>query len=331
MKMKQIVSLLLSFVMVFGLLSGCGNNQPEATDPMPDTTPSQTQATTEATEPAPQISEALQEVCDLGIADMDLLLRTEDVCTRAEAAGMLAKVHEMQYGQKSQYLYDMVDAFDEADWSKPVTHYYLAQAIFCSAMESVFDFEYENWYVWACNCHENDLGYAWPDASVMGIRLDGTPGEGSIWELCPDLQEIDNPPADDSDARHMVDYGSTPAVAYATWLYDRRDGNKVMELDENYYFRPYETMTIEQAAETALRYYYSFEPAAEMVAYTDTHTFDTSIITPELLRRRQPYRMPAVKSCLLSGTEPSSIMAESSIRLWTVCRTSTTMNMKLKL
>jgi len=43
MKMKQIISLLLSAVMVLGIISGCSNNQPETTDPTQDTTPSQTQ------------------------------------------------------------------------------------------------------------------------------------------------------------------------------------------------------------------------------------------------------------------------------------------------
>lgn len=47
MKMKQIISLLLSAVMVLGMLSGCSNNQPETTDPTQDTAPSQTQENTE--------------------------------------------------------------------------------------------------------------------------------------------------------------------------------------------------------------------------------------------------------------------------------------------
>lgn len=47
MKIKQIISLLLSVVMVLGMLSGCGNNQPKATDPTQDTMLSQTQMPTE--------------------------------------------------------------------------------------------------------------------------------------------------------------------------------------------------------------------------------------------------------------------------------------------
>ena len=281
---KKIVSFILSMAIVLGLFAACGQN-PDTDTEILQTNPTQVQTPTEATTPSPVLSKTLHQVYELGIADMDLLLRAEEVCTRAEAAGMLAKVHEMQYGQKSVYLYDMVDAFEVEEWSAPVTRFYFAQAIFCSAMETVFDFEYENWYVWACNCTENDPGYAWNDAQVMGIRLDGTPGEGGVWDFCPDLQEIESAPADDPNTRHMVDYGSSPAVNYAMLAYDRRDGNKVMELDENNLFRPYEAMTVGQVDEAALRYYHYFEPAAEMVAYADTHTFDTSIIKAELLAK----------------------------------------------
>ena len=283
-KVKQIISFILSLTMVLGLFVGCGQNPNTDTETL-QPNPTQAQTPTEATIPSPVLSESLQQVYDLGIADMDLLSRAEDICTRAEAAGMLAKVHEMQYGQKSVYLYDMVDAFEVAEWSSPATRYYFAQAIYFSAMEMVFDFEYENWYVWACNCTENDPSYAWPDAQVIGIRLDGTSGEGGVWDFCPDLQEIEAPSADNPDARHMIEWGSSPAVNYAMLTYDRRDGRKVMELDENNHFRPRENMTVEQVAEAALRYYYSFEPAAEMVPYADTHTFDPTIITPELLAR----------------------------------------------
>lgn len=62
MKMKQIISLLLSFVMVLGMLSGCGNNQPETTDPAQNTAPSQTeessvQNTTEPDTTEPDVEE----------------------------------------------------------------------------------------------------------------------------------------------------------------------------------------------------------------------------------------------------------------------------------
>ena len=281
---KKIICFILLLLMMVNLFAACANSAPTQSSEINTQTSTTTQEMpTEAIDTTPELSEKLQQVYDLSIADMELLSRADEICTRAEAAAMLAKVHEIQYAQESIYLYDMVNAFDAEEWSSPVTRFYFAQAIFCSAMETVFDFEYENWYVWACNCTENDPGYAWPDAQVVGIRLDGTFGEGGVWDFCPDLQEIESAPH--PDARHMVDYGSSPAVNYAMLTYDRRDGNKVMELDENNCFYPYKTMTIGQVAEAALRYYYSFEPAAEMVPYADTYTFDTSIITPELLAK----------------------------------------------
>lgn len=152
---KKIVSFILSLTILLGLSVGCGQNSNADTE-IPQTNPTQVQTPTEATTPSPVLSESLQQVYDLGIADMNLLSQAEDICTRAEAAGMLARVHEMQYGQKSVYLYDMVDAFEVDEWSAPVTRFYFAQAVFCSAMEKVFYFPYENWYVWACNCTEND-------------------------------------------------------------------------------------------------------------------------------------------------------------------------------
>lgn len=286
-RMRSTLCLLLTVVMALSLLAGCQNEPPVSANPSGSNTPVSTDPSESSTpNSTPELTETLQQVYDLGIADMELLGRANDVCTREEAAGMLARVHEMRYGEKSVYLRDMTDAFDEEDWTKAATRYYFAQALYFSAMEMVFDFPYENWYVWGCNCTgENDPGFAWPDAVVIGFRLDGTPGEGGVWDLCPDLQEIDTPPADNPDAKHMIDFGSSPAVNYAITAYDRRDGKKVLELDENNCFRPNETMTVEQAAEAVLRYYHSFEDEAEMMPYAATRTFDPDIITPELLAK----------------------------------------------
>ena len=46
MKLKRMICLLLSVVMVLGVLSGCGNSQTEMTDPVQNTPPSQTQELT---------------------------------------------------------------------------------------------------------------------------------------------------------------------------------------------------------------------------------------------------------------------------------------------
>jgi len=61
MNMKQIISLLLSFVMVLGMLSGCGNNQPKTTDPAQNTAPSQTEESSVQNTTEPDTTEPVVE------------------------------------------------------------------------------------------------------------------------------------------------------------------------------------------------------------------------------------------------------------------------------
>ena len=279
--MKRILALLLAITMLLSL-AACGGSEPTPTAAPTEATQLPTQ---EATEPEPQLNETLQQVYDLGIADMDLLLRAEEVCTRAEAADMLAQVYEIRNGEKSLYLNDMASAFDEDYLSKSATRYYFAQDIYYSAMEDYFDAEYVDWLTWIEYCDSKEWGGTWPDASMIGIKNDGNVGEGGLWDFCSDMDKVSEPPSDHPEALYPVEYGNFFAANYALCAYDRRDGRKIMELDENSNFRPHETMTIAQAAEAALRYYHYFEDEAEMVTYADTYTFDTSIITPELLAK----------------------------------------------
>ncbi|MBQ7867061.1 MAG: cellulase family glycosylhydrolase [Clostridia bacterium] len=260
MKYERMIRLLLSVVLVCALLTGC--------------------VSAASADSAAELSDALQKVCDLGIADARVLARADEVCTKYEAAKMLGNVHKLQYGTASKYLADQI----VAERGSTATRYFFAQAIYFSAMETFYDVPFRNYDQWATYCSENEAQNIWPDSQVIAQRLDGTVGEGGVWDICPDLSEIEDP-ADQTGMRFWVDFGSSPAVNYAMLTYDRTNGKKVLELDENNCFRPFEPMTIAQVAEAALRYYNSFEPAAEMVSYADTAAFDSSIITPELLAR----------------------------------------------
>ena len=265
---KRMMSLLMTVAIICGLLTGCQNSPSESSNPStPDVT---------------ALSDTLRQVYDLGIANIEVLIRAEDVCTKEESVAMLAKVHELRYGTSSKYLAD--PGIIEASKSADTTRYYFAQALYFSAMESFYDAPYEFFDPWIHYCQENEQQFIWPDSQVIAKRLDGTVGESGVWDICPDLSEIDNP-ANADDLCWGLDYGMSPAVNYAMLTYDRTDGKKVLEVDESLNFRPFETMTVEQVAEAALRYYNSFEPAAEMVAYADTAAFDTAIITPELLAK----------------------------------------------
>lgn len=271
MKHKRMLCLLLSAVILCALLAGCQNPSSESSSSTPDVSPAA---------PAPELTDTLQQVYELEIADLAVLSRANEICTKEESIRMLAKVHALRHGTASKYLADP----EVVDQSKETTRYYFAQALYFSAMESVHDVPYENYDQWATYCSEHEIQSMWPDSQVIAQRLDGTVGEGGVWDICPDLPEIEHP-ADETGLRYWIDFGSSPAVNYAMLTYDRTDGKKVLELDENCNFRPFETMTVEQVAEAALRYYNSFEPAAEMVVYADTATFDPSIITPELLAK----------------------------------------------
>lgn len=274
MKRKRTLSLLFTLSLVLGLLAGCQNAPAKSVNP----------STPEAAPAAPvlKLSDTLQQVRDLGIADIEVLNRAEDICTKEETVAMLAKVHELRYGMISKYLADPgIIAESKGD---DTTRYYFAQALYFSAMESFYDAPYEFFDPWIHYCNENEQQSIWPDSQVIAQRLDGEVGEGGVWDICPDLSEIDNP-ANADDLRWGLDYGISPAVNYAMITYDRTDGQKVLEVDESFNFRPFETMTVEQVAEAALRYYNSFEPAAEMVTYADTAAFDSTIITPELLAK----------------------------------------------
>lgn len=130
-----------------------------------------------------------------------------------------------------------------------------------------------------------EWGGTWPDASLVDMNSDGIANEGGLWDYCADFDQMNSPANDDPEALYPVEYGNLFAANYVLCAYDRRDSSKLMALDENNNFRPYEPITIEQAAQTALRYYYYLEDKPELVPYADTYTFDTSIITPELLAK----------------------------------------------
>ncbi len=263
MQIKKNRCLLLCLTVLVGMLAGCANQEPNENEQM---------------DSEPNVSDSLYPVYALGIADLDVLERAGDICTRAEAAEMLARVHEVQYGTSSKYLADP----EVVEEDKETSRYYFAQALYFSAMESFYDVPYENYDQWATYCSENESQTIWPDSQVIAQRLDGTVGEGGVWDICLDLTEIESP-ADETGMRYWIDFGSSPAVNYAMLTYDRTDGKKVLEPDGDFNFRPFETMTIQQVAEAALRYYNSFEPDAKMVPYGEITTFDPSIITPELL------------------------------------------------
>lgn len=268
MKQRQLFSFLLCTPLLLGLLCGCSSQD-------------------SALSPTPALSDCLEQVRDLGIADLDVLRRADEPCTQAETANMLSRVLELQRGVTSQYLADPGVVTE----GEPTTRHYFAQALYFSLLETFYDEPYEDWEQWTEYCAQKDAQQSeelrlaqQPDAQLIGQKLDGTVGAGGFWEFFPDHTENEIPP-DEETSRYYIDFGFSPAFNYAVLLYDRTDGSRVLEPDENMNIRPFETMTVAEVAEAALRYYNSFEPLPQMVPYADTASFDAAIITPQLLEK----------------------------------------------
>ena len=133
MKMKQIISLLLSFVMVLGMLSGCGNNQPETTDPSQNTAPSQTEESSVQNTTEPDTTEPVVEEQPETIKAREMgLIPAEwdgDLSVEADFAGhrMISAIHPWSYTDMAAlfdiYNEDEINKFCKGDifaWGKDV-------------------------------------------------------------------------------------------------------------------------------------------------------------------------------------------------------------------
>lgn len=216
MKQRQLFSFLLCTPLLLGLLCGCSSQD-------------------SALSPTPALSDCLEQVRDLGIADLDVLRRADEPCTQAETANMLSRVLELQRGVTSQYLADPGVVTE----GEPTTRHYFAQALYFSLLETFYDEPYEDWEQWTEYCAQKDAQQSeelrlaqQPDAQLIGQKLDGTVGTGGFWEFFPDHTENEIPP-DEETSRYYIDFGFSPAFNYAVLLYDRTDGSRVLEPDEN--------------------------------------------------------------------------------------------------
>lgn len=227
-------------------------------------------------------ADAWTQAIALQIADETLLTRAQDTCSQKEVVSLITSVHNLRCDQPSQFLTDMMNKASE----KPASRYWLAQAIYYSAMETYFDEPYKNYDAWMSYCDRTDPGFGFPDAGAIGIRQnDQTIGEGGIWDLCTDLSDIEYP-ADRSKGAYREDFGNLFVANYCLWLFDRTDGSKVLGLDDAGRFLPQKKLTVDDALKAAMHFYRSFEASPEMVPYSQIVGYDRSIITDELLAKQ---------------------------------------------
>ncbi len=250
---------------------------------------SETESTTESDILPEQdvIADKMDYALSVGIINDTMYKRADEIISRKETARVLQNSFQHGYGKQSRYLKDMEwGVYSEVDYNRPATRYFLTQLIFFAECENYFDFDYDNYYVWAENCTYTDRSLSQgPDAAlVVKEDMEGKVGESGLWSCCRDLSDIEQGTGAENE-EFYVDYGCTPAVDYCLKMYDRYDGKKIVELDDEMKFRPFEELTVRDAVEAAVRYYRSFEAPAEMVSYADTYEYDKTIITDELLSK----------------------------------------------
>ena len=319
--MKRRLCFLLALVMLLSALPGCGAGKEETAQAAPETAAAETAAATEgAAEPtlSPEeelynsLSEKVRKACDLGIVELGMLDDMERVCTGAEAAAMLQKARSLKRGAESLLLSQVEDSI-HADLE--VTRFWMVQMMYFSELEQFMPPVYED-YLENLRYMNGDIPNAYPQeasdyfynqrtgwvvsenygiASHTNRNQMGKPNkwaaedtvlahgyitlikgflDGS--EMCKDKPE---------EWAKYVDYGSPFAMEWALRTYDATTGEKLMPWDENMETFPRQKVSVQEAVETALRYYNYIPEDAQMLAFVDVPFYDREIITEELLKR----------------------------------------------
>lgn len=294
--MKRAICLLLLLAM---LMSGCGGAAPVETT-VPETTTAPTTEPTLSQEELllQSLPEKLRQAYELGIAGLEILENPERICTREEAAAMLQNAYRTKLGTESWILAHTVTAENAA---LDMTRGDFATLMYAAAAETLIELQSEDYAVnlkkltdtTGSSSSETNiaagqlLGYtgflllknnanqkiglvdrsASPNALIAAHSIYGQ--YGGAFKYTADLKEFE---------------GDNAIVSYALTRFDRTTGEKLMSWDENFNFRFGDTMTVQEAVETALRYHNALE-IEEMVAYEDITSYDKSIITDDLLNR----------------------------------------------
>lgn len=297
--MKRTIILILALLVA---LSGCG---PTAAAPAetaaPVTEVTELPAAEPTTEPtlSPEeqflqsLPEKLRLAHDLGIVPLTLLEESDRLCTIEEAADLLHNAYREKLGKESRML-TMAAAREIG--SQNVTRGEFASMMYAAAAETFIEADQEDY---ASNLKKlTDTSRS--EAQLTAGQLLGYTGFLVMPNQTPKGLVDRYSAADATVAAHSIyrhyggafrftadrkDFsGDDAVISYALTRFDRTTGEKLMSWDENFNFRFLDTMTVREAAETALRYHNALEPE-EMVPYEDITTYDKSIIPDELLNR----------------------------------------------
>ncbi len=333
------ISLLLS-------LTACGGTSPEA--PL-STAPVQTEVfqTVETAEaPAePTLSaeemriaslpETVRQAYETGIVDLALLEDLDRICTTDEAAKIVQNVIQLHYGTESQML-NMVPAseFGGLELTRHWMNLSMAFALceqfvdslpagdFVEIMEALLEVTSDQFVsnfisTGDAVVMENIGGWCFWDTTESVHNLYGIPDVASDWAetLGPEMEKSVQAQAEAEGWVKWLDYGFHEHF-WALAAADRITGEKIMAGDMNTPFGPREKMTVQETVETAFRLSRYLPAQAEMLAYGDLPTYDTSIIPDDLLKKETT--LPEASGANLpkewKGVMMSDLLSEDSSR-----------------
>ena len=237
------------------------------------------------------------QAVSLGILSNIDIQDTQRFATRADVVSVITAVQRLRFNDESLCLVSM----SNVSKSQVATRYWFSCCLYYSWTELCAGVPYDSsgsWfdYIDACSNIDHPLIDNMP-SSVIGLRcgnfifdnsdVAGTWGEGDIFSLCTDVENLfgEWPNGSPKGVAYPYDFGDWWPAMLCVKLFDKGTGEKVLEMDSDGKWNPQQKMTIQEVAEAALRYYNSFEPEAEYKTFNQVGTFDSTIITPELLSR----------------------------------------------
>ena len=290
--MKKKISILLCLLIVFNL-SACGTETGEVENtetPIETTSETTSETATETEENMTVVEETVDEYSDeyyleqaklLGIADESYYDHLDSDMTNVEYFTMLKNAHDMQYGQDSNCYIDGWLYYMRNDWEgkEPITLgrivdvTALADAVYFRGIER--DFKSDFWGAVDGLCDEANLAtsgdYLW-DTHCMRIDLseDGY---------------ITSEPAELVYNRDELNQTSWVCISYMCSKFDRVSYNYLYTMPEDHIFPESDTMTLRDGIIMVFHYYRSLYPEPEYVSIEDVGTYNSEIITDDLLKK----------------------------------------------
>jgi len=303
--MKRICSFLMIFTMLASLLSGCGGSKQEETaqaapEAVATTAPvEETEAPTTAPTLSPEeilydsLPDRMKQAVDVGIVELSQLEDLTREATVGEVSAMLQKAYVHRTGVESKTLNELMNTPEYADLT--ADRGWIFGVPGQVDMEMIYGDNYKNYQQWMAFLNQSkteplwsvfddrlgilDVGYNDDGKTYYITSFGGSKGEKDIDQYISMMGSgsIYGP----DGARSYADI-----QWYACKVFDSTTGKRFFQLEDGY-IHPTKPLTVEDAAEYALKFWNYPNPLGypEFVAPETAGEYDPQIITPDLLTK----------------------------------------------